>query len=137
MFILYKQQEDCVATARKIGNSLWVLIPAAMAKECGLRDGTALSITSSGRGIQIRRRATALDAAWVSANVSYKEGPSIAEMREILSLGIVPGEYRVHVNHILTEMPRKLLEAAALEASGSPATALRNLKKIGAQLAAH
>lgn len=126
-----------MATAKKIGNSLWVLIPATMAKECDLGDGVPISISCSGNGIQIRKRATALDAAWVSANVSYKDGPSIAEIREILSLGTVPGEYLVHINHILTEMPRNLLEAAALEASGNPAAAIRNLKKIGARLAAH
>jgi antitoxin component of MazEF toxin-antitoxin module len=126
-----------MATAKKIGNSLWVLIPAAMAKEFHLADGVPISIVAAGNGIQIKKKPMALDAAWVSANVSYKNGPSVDEMGQILASGKVPIKYVVHVNHLLTEMPRKLLEAAALEATSDPAMAMKNLQKIGAQIANH
>jgi antitoxin component of MazEF toxin-antitoxin module len=124
-----------MATAKKIGNSLWVLIPAAMAKEFHLADGVPISIAASGSGIQIKRKPTALDAAWVSANVSYKNGPSIDEIGRILASGKVPIKYVVHINHLLTEMPRKLLEAAAFEATSDPVMAMKKLQKIGAQIA--
>lgn len=126
-----------MATAKKIGNSLWVLIPAAMAKEFHLADGVPVSISSAGSSIQIKRKPMALDAAWVSANVSYKNGPSVDEIGQILASGKVPKKYVVHVNHLLTEMPRKMLEAATLEATSDPMVAMKNLQKIGVQIANH
>ena len=126
-----------MAAVKKIGNSLWVLIPADMAKEYHLADGVAISVVGSETGIQIKKKPMAIDAAWVTANVSYKNGPSVDEIKHILTSAKVPSKYVVHINHLLTEMPRKLLEAATVDAVGNPVTAMKNLEKIGAQLAAH
>lgn len=79
---------------------------------------------------------TYLDAACVSANVSYKNGPYLDETTEILRTGILPRQFFVHINHILTETPRTIIESAAIEATGDQTMALENIKKLEDALAA-
>jgi hypothetical protein len=79
-----------------------------------------------------RKRMSAIEAAQVSANVSYKDGPSTDEIREILASRVCPDKFRVHINHILTEMPHKMLLAAAIDATGDPAVARENMDRLQA-----
>lgn len=77
-----------------------------------------------------KKKMTALDAVWVSANTSYRNGPTREEIKQILQSGMLPERYVSHINYILTETPRSIVESAALEATGDPAMVLANIKKL-------
>lgn len=76
-----------------------------------------------------------MDAVWISANVSYKYGPSPDDVKEIFCSGILPSKFKVHINHVLTEMPRTLVESAARETTGDPALALAIIRKLEESIA--
>lgn len=126
-----------MASVKKIGNSLWVLIPATIAKESGLSEGVAVSVVSAPNGVAIRKKMTPLTAVWVSANTSYKNGPTIEDVKQMFASGELVPQFAVHINHILTEAPMSVIVSAALEAAGDPALALANIKKLEASVAAH
>jgi SpoVT / AbrB like domain. len=120
---------------KKIGNSLWVLIPSAIAKQHDLSEGSEVGLSSNGKSsITIRKKMTPIDAVTVAANVSYRDGPTRQEVESIFLTGILPPKFEPHIHRILTEMPAKLIEDAARQLCENPFVILNNLKKIGDDL---
>jgi antitoxin component of MazEF toxin-antitoxin module len=51
-----KQEVLVTVTVKKVGGSVAVVIPAAIARELALTDGTPLDVTTTADGIVMRRR---------------------------------------------------------------------------------
>lgn len=123
-----------MSKVKKIGNSLWVLIPSELAIKYNLQDGTPIKLVDDGCKISIRQQMTPMDAVMVAANVSYRDGPTRAELEKVFLSGELPAKFVAHVHRVLTEMPWKIIEGAAKQISDNPFAILANLKKIGESL---
>ncbi|MHB1490008.1 MAG: hypothetical protein ACYCTH_05855 [Cellulomonas sp.] len=75
-----------------------------------------------------------MDAVTVAANVSYRDGPTRAEMEEIFLTGILPPRFIAHMHRVLTEMSWRIIENAAKQISNDPAKVIAGLRKIGEEL---
>lgn len=85
-------------------------------------------------GIKPHQRMTPMDAVTVAANVSYRDGPTRAELEKIFLSGELPPQFVAHMHRVLTEMSWRIIEDAARQISDDPDTVLENLKKIGVDL---
>lgn len=119
---------------KKIGNSLWVLIPSDLSCKYDFKDGTPIKVVDNGCGISIRKQMTPMDAVTVAANVSYRDGPTRDELERIFLTGELPPQFIAHVHRVLTEMSWKIIEDAAKQISDNPLKIIENLKTIGANL---
>jgi len=103
-----------MGAVKKIGNSLWVLLPAALAKAAGLQEGSAISISANEAGdIRIKKKMSAIEALAVSASVSYAHPPSTKDIERMIVSGRISKEYLPHMAHILNEAPSSLWVEAA------------------------
>ena len=85
-------------------------------------------------GIDTNARMTAMDAVTVAANVSYRAGPTRAELEKIFLSGELPPQFIAHMHRVLTEMPWRIIEDAAKQISDDPAKVIAGLKKMGEDL---
>lgn len=122
---------------KKIRDELWVSIPSDLCSKYDLQDGMVVKIYDQECGIGIRKQMTPMDAVTVAANVSYRDGPTRAEMEEIFLSGELPKQFTAHLHRVLTETPWSILEDAAKQISNDQigyTTILENLKRIGVEL---